>query len=302
MAVGVLRALADGPAPLDEVWAAAGAPPLTTLRAHLRQLGEAGIVERRRSPGFPGGTRLELTAPGRDLLVVAARLDRWLALAPRRPLGLGEAAATNVTRALVDAWSVNLLRPLAARPFTLTDLSRLLRGLSYPALERRLATMRRVGLLEVRPGVGRGHPLGPTPWLRAATVPLIAAARWEHHHGAGAKVERGDVEAIFQLAMPLVHLDDDASTTVRLVVDSATPERSLGMTVIVAEGCVTSCNPSPAAGTDVTISGSLIGWLTAVEDGKWDLLERSGDRRLGKNFLTAVSTSLTEFHLSPTPS
>ena len=54
-----------------------------------------------------------------------------------------------------------MMRALAARPLSLTELDSLISDLSYPALERRLSSMRIAGLVEAQPSQrGRRPPTG----------------------------------------------------------------------------------------------------------------------------------------------
>ena len=58
-----------------------------------------------------------------------------------------------------------MMRALAARPMSLTELDSGITELSYPALERRLSSMRIAGLVEAQRERGghalRGHRVGP---------------------------------------------------------------------------------------------------------------------------------------------
>ena len=58
--------------------------------------------------------------------------------APEGPLALGSSTAKSAIKALVEGWGTNMIRALAARPLSLTELNGLISGLSYPSLERRL--------------------------------------------------------------------------------------------------------------------------------------------------------------------
>src|SRR5882672_5082471 len=124
--VHVLTALAEGPKPLVELRRAAGSPAPTTLRGHLRTLTEIGVVDRRRAEGSRAGVEYELGESGRELLSVAVTLQEWLAEAPEEPLFLGGAATRNAVKALAEGWSTGMIRALASKPLTLTELDRLI--------------------------------------------------------------------------------------------------------------------------------------------------------------------------------
>ena len=102
-------------------------------------------------------------------------------------------------KALVGGWSSAIVRALASKPFTLTELSRLIKGLNYPTLERRLAAMRFARQIEAAPNEDRGRPYAVTAWLRRGVAPVAMAARWEREHlreGTGV-ITNLDAEALF---------------------------------------------------------------------------------------------------------
>jgi DNA-binding HxlR family transcriptional regulator len=184
--VRLLTFLVTGPHSLTELRAAIGSPPDTTIRDHMGALAAAGAVEKRRRGGFPGSVDYRLTAAGHDLIGVAETFSEWLAQAPDGRKQLGTVFAKRVTRALVEGWGTGLVRALAVRPTSLTELSEAIPRLSYPAVERRFTSMRRLGLLKVVPSGGRATPCTLSDWLRTATIPLESASRWERRWlGAG---------------------------------------------------------------------------------------------------------------------
>ena len=117
---------------------------------------------------------------GRELLEVAERLELWLAQAPDGPISLESGAAKGAVKALVDGWGSTMMRALAARPLSLTELDGIIADLSYPALERRLSSMRMAGLVEAAAEQGLGHPLrgdrvGPPGSRRRSPPPATAS-------------------------------------------------------------------------------------------------------------------------------
>lgn len=282
--VHVLRALADEPRALVDLRGAVGSPPQTTMRGHLRALAEAGIVERRRQSGFPGPVDYALAGPGKELLDVAALLESWLLASPEGPVHLGSVAAKSSTKALAEGWSSAIVRALAAKPLSLTELSRLITGLSYPSLERRLGAMRMAGLIERRPGNGRGTPYAVTEWLRRSIGPLAAAARWERKHlpGSTAPIQRIDIEAAFLLVLPLVRVSPELSGVCRLAVDTSdgSDHRQAGVVVEVERGLVTSCVTRLDHDADASAVGSAATWISSVLERDGRHLELGGQRRL----------------------
>jgi DNA-binding HxlR family transcriptional regulator len=294
--VYVLQALAEGPRALIDLRREAGSPPQTTMRGHLRTLVETEVVVRRRHNDFPGSVDLELTAAGRALWAAAQVLDAWLQAAPGGPLELGTPAAKSAVKALVEGWGTSMVRALAARPLTLTELNGLITGVSYPSLERRLGAMRLAGQIERMPGRGRGTPYAVTPWLRGAIAPLAVAARWERLNvpGATRPIKRLDAEAAFLLVVPMLSLPTQVSGTCRLAVAVQTSrgERLAGVLVRVEEGHVASCVASLQGDADAWASGSPATWLRAVIEEETGPLEKGGDCALAEAILEGMHAAL----------
>lgn len=294
--IQVLKALAGGSKPLIELRREAGSPPQTTMRAHLRTLTETGVVSRQRQNDFPGSLDFELTAAGQELWTVAKILAVWLEAAPEARLPLGSNPAKQAVRALVDGWGTSMIRALAARPLTLTELDGLISGISYPSLERRLGAMRQAGQIERMQGKGRGTPYAVTDWLRQAIAPLGAAARWERLHVATATppIKRLDAEAAFLLAIPLLDLPADVSGACRLAVEIGTSngDRLAGVLVEARDGRVVSCAAGVQGHADAWASGSAAAWLRAVIEGEAEQLEIGGDCQLGRALLDGLHGAL----------
>lgn len=267
------------------------------MRGHLRALTEAGIVERRRQNDFPGSVDFQLTKPGRELLAVAKVLQRWLEDSPDGPLELGTPAAKSAIKALVDGWSTGIVRVLAAKPLSLTELSGLINSVSYPSLERRLGAMRVAGQIERRPGNGRGTPYGATSWLRRAIAPLSAAARWERRSlpDRTMPIKRIDIEAAFLLAVPLIQLPADQSGTCRLAAAIRSGDGDLrlaGVSIEVGEGRIISCVARLKRQARAWASGSVAAWLRALIDANRDELEIGGDCDLATTLIDALHSDL----------
>lgn len=288
--VHVLKALEE-PRSLVDLRRAVGSPPQTTMRVHLGNLTELGVLERRRQAAFPGTVDYELARPGDELLAVADVLQAWLNGSPEGPLSLGSVAAKSAIKALVDGWTSTMVRALAARPLSLTDLNRLISGLNYPSLERRLSALRHTGLVEACHGQGRGTPYTVTDWLRRAVAPLTAAAHWERRHRPpeASPISRIDIEATFLLAIPLLSLPSDLSGSCRLAVEVQNGHRELdlaGALVEVREGSIASCVSRLQGEAEAWASGSASTWLRAVIEEDTDPLEIGGD--------CSLATALTE--------
>jgi DNA-binding HxlR family transcriptional regulator len=295
--VHVLRALGEEPLSLTDLRRAVGSPPQTTVRGHLKALAELGTITRRRDPEFPGPVGFELGPSGGDLLEVASVLERWLATAPDGALELGSIAARSTIKALVDGWSSTIVRALAARPLSLTDLNRLIADLNYPSLERRLSAMRLAGQIEASARRRRGTPYAVTRWLSLAVAPLTAAASWERQYAAAesAPIGRLDVEAAFLLAVPLVRLAEDVEGSCRLAVEvgGGPGTRAVaGVLVSVRGGRVVSCVARLQGETTAWASGTATGWIRAVLDHELDWLEIGGDGTLALGILEGLHDAL----------
>jgi DNA-binding HxlR family transcriptional regulator len=224
----ILRHLEPAPRSLHDLRRELGGPPQSTLRLHLRALAELGAVESQARDGPPASADFGISRGGRALLRLGDMVEAWLATAPTGPKQLGSTAAKSSIKALVDGWSSHIIRVLAARPLSLTELNSLIPRISYPSLERRLTAMRECDLVEAQPGSGRLTPYKVTRWLRQGVGPVTAAIAWERTYAAEktARVGRLDVEAAFLLAVPLLDLPRRTNGKCRLAVevhDGASP-------------------------------------------------------------------------------
>jgi DNA-binding HxlR family transcriptional regulator len=292
----ILRALAERPMRLAELRRATGLPAQTTLRGHLAGLERIGATNKQPTQRMPYAVENGLTPMGEDLLGVAAALERWLARAPERPISLESGAAKGVVKALVDGWESTMMRCLALRPMSLTELDREIGSHSYPALERRLSSMRMAGLIEACPATGSGTPYTVTEWARRGVAPLAAAGRCERIHMGelAAPATSLDVEAAFLLATPLVGLPEEASGTCQLEVKAMQgwEDDQAGVRVEVRRGKVVACDceldgerPSYAVGTTRM-------WFTAIRDGALDELHFGGGSHLAESFVRGLHASL----------
>jgi DNA-binding HxlR family transcriptional regulator len=279
---------------LAELRKATGLPAQTTLRGHLTTLAEMGMLSKRPTERMPYAVENELTPMGRELLCVGQRLEAWLGQAPDGPISLEGAAAKGAVKALIDGWGSTMMRALAARPQSLTELDSLISGLSYPALERRLSSMRIAGLVEAQSSRGAGTPYAVTGWARRGIMPLAVASRCERRHmrGETTPVNQGDIEAAFMLATPLVGLPAAAMGSCQLQVERREGE-SAGVRVRVEGGRVVSCvsglEPPPGA----YVAGSVSSWFDAVDAGSIGPLRLGGGgRQLTEGLVLGLHTAL----------
>jgi DNA-binding HxlR family transcriptional regulator len=292
-----LSALEQGPRTLVDLRRLAGSPPPTTLRGHLRRLTEIGVVERRGANHPQTSVEFALAESGRELLGAAATLQAWLAESPEGPLELGNANAKGAVKALAEGWSTGMIRALASKPLTLTELDRLITDVSYPSLERRLEAMRMVGQIEPVPSRGRGTPYTVTDWLRKAIAPIIAAVHWEQMQlpSRAPAITKIDVEAAFMMVIPMLGLGEELSGTSRLAVemnDGDGKPRLAGVMVALERARVASCTTRMQGEPNAEAIGSATSWIRAVTDPEPERLKISGDRRMAVAFVTAIHEAL----------
>ncbi|HEY1853751.1 MAG TPA: winged helix-turn-helix transcriptional regulator [Solirubrobacterales bacterium] len=283
----IIKALAAGPMRLAELRRATGLPAQTTLRGHLSSLGALGVVAKRPASEMPYAVENELTSVGRDLLGVAVALEAWLAGAPDGPLSLETGSARGVIKAFVGGWGSTILGALARRPMSLTELDSVIPTLSYPALERRLSSMRMAGLVEAAPSRGSGTPYAVTEWARQGVMPLAVACHCEQlqMRALAAPLTQVDIEAGFMLSLPLVGLPREAAGRCFLTVegDLGSGCERTGVEVIVEGGQAVACTaelatrPGPAEPGPYA-TGSPARWLGALRDARVELLSYAGGK------------------------
>lgn len=309
LCVPILRAHLDGPLRVPDLRERIGGAAQTTLRGQVGNLRGIGALERRVLPGMPYTVDNRLTACGREILEVAELVEAWLARAPQGPIALGSEAAKAALRSLVAGWSSTALRALAARPLSLTELSGVIGGLSYPALERRLSAMRASRQIEPYAGnSSKSKPYAVTDWTRQAVGPLLAAGRCECRHLSelAEPPTRIDIEAALLLAVPLATLPVDSSGSCLLAVREPvgrsgrgageTAERSprvAGIRVDVKRGRVTSCAPGLERGLGVCAYGTAAAWASAFVEGSLDGLRvEPGERDLAHPLIVSIHSAL----------
>ncbi|HUC07389.1 MAG TPA: winged helix-turn-helix transcriptional regulator, partial [Solirubrobacterales bacterium] len=267
--VSILRQLARGPLESTELLGRVDYVSRSTYFERMRDLEELSLISRKRRVDVPPVTECRLAANGQRLLPVAALLDEWLGSAPQGPLKLGEAYATAAVKALAIGWGSTLLRWLAERPYSLTELEQAVDGLGYRKLERTVRDLAQAGLAERVAVRSRLCPYRVTPWGRRAAGPLTAAIRWERNAipGRSALVTSVEAEGVLLLALPLVELPAGVNGTCILLVDAdPSGAESLGGAVVrLMDGRPISWAPTAALGSaaDCWVRGTASAWLDA---------------------------------------
>jgi DNA-binding HxlR family transcriptional regulator len=302
LSVPILRAHADGPLRLPDLRERIGGAAQTTLRGQVGNLRGIGALERHVRGGMPYTVENGLTDVGRGVLDVAEVVEAWLAQAPQGAIALGSEPAKGAIRALIGGWGSTMLRALAARPLSLTELDSVISDLSYPSLERRLSAMRAARQVEVLAGgEGGAKPYAVTEWTRQAVGPLVAAGRCEcvHLSAVTERLTRIDIEAAFLLAVPLVDLEVTRNGSCLLAVDTGAQQdgeskrRIAGVHVEVEKGNIVSCISRLEQDPRTWALGTIDPWVDAILDGRLDGLRMGGgDPGLARAVISGLHVAL----------
>jgi DNA-binding HxlR family transcriptional regulator len=294
--VAILRAHSGGPTRLFELQQAVDWVAATTLRTAVASICDVGALVRRGS-GETGRRAVTcLTPAGRELLEVGDVVAAWLALCPLGPVAPDRERARLALKALAGGWDTKLIRIVAEAPASHRELSRCLPGVSYPALQRRLAWMRRSGQLERFERPGREAAFQATRWLRLAVAPLSMSARWELRRlgGDGAELSEAEVESAFLLTLPLVRSQEapDLSCTLAVTLPGTASDRRrlrlAGVTAELVGGRVRSCRPVVGAAPGNWAIGTPEAWFEAVIEGRIERLRFGGEQALACAELVAA--------------
>jgi DNA-binding HxlR family transcriptional regulator len=296
VSVAILRRLADGPLETTELLDRVGFLSRSTYFERMRDLEDLALIARTRTGDVPPVVECRLTSSGERLLPVADFLEAWLEDAPCGPLKLGEAYATATVKALGVAWGSTLLRWLAERPHSLTELEQLVDVFGYRKLERIARDLAEAGLVERVAVGGRLNPYGVTDWARRAAGPLAAAMRWERREipKRSASATSMEAEGALLLALPLVELRADADGTCVLLVDTDLPRaRGLGGAIVrIIEGRPVAWAPASELETgleaDCSVRGATRAWLRTGAGASSSFLRRTGNIDLADEVIASL--------------
>ena len=225
---------------------------------------------------------MEATPKGVEGLYVAFTLERWLRNCPDGPRRIGREGSEAIA-SLICGWLATITHSLGGPPGTLTELSRRVETVSLETLDEHLQAMVRVGLATAQPDPAGATRYAASRWLREGIAPLAAAARFERRHSepGSAPPDSLDVEAAFQLVLPLLKLPDGIRGSCRLGVQiPGGPPQMAGATVHVAEGRVVSSTTLLEENPNTFVSGSSLDWMDALVDPTDMRLKAMGDLNL----------------------
>lgn len=223
-----------------------------------------------------------LTPAGQEMLAVPKALEAWLGQCPNGPISIEDEHVKVAVKALAEGWSSTLMLALAIAPRSLTELSGLIPGVSYPSLERRIGWMRASGQIAALPKEARGTPYAPTDWLRLSVAPLCVAGRCERRYlDRAPPITDIEVEAAFLLALPLVRLPQSTRGTCLLASRTDAEDEPggpalAGTTVEVMAGEVISSSVEWEGEPATWAIGTSDAWLDAVLDGRMEDLRIGG--------------------------
>jgi DNA-binding HxlR family transcriptional regulator len=240
-------------------------------------------------------TPMQPTPAGREVPFVGAIVQRWLHECPSGPFEMDDEAG-EVLAPLITGWGSTVTHALAAGPLTAAQTREAVGVLPLKIVEERLEMMEEAGQVEAVPGDNGEVRYAVTDWLRASIAPLAAAARMEHRFPPGdtAPISARDVEAAFQLSLPLVELPGEMSGTVSLAVDldEGVLGSPAGVTVRVEEGRIASCETGLESEVDAWAAAPAPDWLdTVIEPGVVEV-RSGGDTELARALLDGLHEAL----------
>ena len=249
-------------------------------------------------PDAPIGpdTMLQPTPAGREVPFVGLVLQQWLDRNPDEPIELGPDAGPALW-ALLSGWSSTVVHAFAAGPQTAAEACEAIQVLDLGTVESQIDAMTDVGLLEALPGKVAGGPrFAATDWLRSAIAPLATAARMELRYPPGdtAPIAALDVQAAFQLTLPMLELPPDlvGSCSLAVELDEGVVHSPAGVTVRVDRGRVLSCDTYIDEGAESWASATAPDWLEMVIEADLKLARAGGEETLPRKLIGELHKAL----------
>jgi len=238
--------------------------------------------------------KMQATAKGEEFLFVVETIERWLGRCPRGPLELGLPGARALLP-MVCSWSATLTHALSAEALTREELERALPDLDSEAIEGQLESMVNSGQAEALYGSGRAPSYSLTDWGREAVALIVAAVRFELRYPEEDVLPPDvfDVEAAFQMALPLLRLPPELRGTCRAGVRLPGEEQLVaGATVEVADGRVAASSPLLESAPVTWATGSPLNWCETVVDPAAGGIEVGGEIGLAAGLVQALHERL----------
>jgi hypothetical protein len=247
-------------------------------------------------------TMLQPTSAGREVPFVGLVLQQWLNRAPGGPIELGPDAGA-VIWALLSGWSSTVVHAFAAGSRTAAEVYEAIQLLDLETVETQIGAMEETGLLEALPGSeGEEKRFAITDWLRMAIAPLAVAARMELRHPPGdtAPIAALDVEASFQLTLPLLELPPDlhGSCSLAVELDKGVLNSPSGVTARVDRGRVVSCDAHLDEEAESWATATAPEWLEMAIEADTSLARAGGDTHLPGTLIKELHQTLFGAQLS----
>lgn len=179
----ILRCVLRESMPVSELSCRLLGASRTTRFGRLRELEDLGVIVRERRPGTPPVAHCALSLAGQELLPVVRRFARWLELSPDGPSSPDVACGAQTIKALAIAWDTTVVRWLAERPCSQTELAAMSPpDVSYHEVRNAREALSKAGLIVPVPRTDRRQPYAPAEWFRRSAGCIAAAIRWEEKH------------------------------------------------------------------------------------------------------------------------
>ncbi|HEX7245667.1 MAG TPA: winged helix-turn-helix transcriptional regulator [Solirubrobacterales bacterium] len=285
----ILRALLRGPLPVSELACHLSPTSRTTRFGRLRELEDLGVIAREKRPGTPPVSYCSLAPAGRSLLPVVGRFAEWLASDPSGPSSPDDLTGARKIKALANAWDTTVLRWLAERPCSLTELDSLSpSAVSHHEARKSREGLSAAGLIAPVESRDRRRPYAPVSWARCVAGCIAAAIGWELAFlEASAFPSSVDVETLLLLLLPLV----DSIPVPHGSVCALQVDQSGDLPVAtVEEGRIVpgATDVDSGNGRASRISGSAESWLHAIVHGRTESLSMQGRTRLTTALVSGI--------------
>jgi len=236
---------------------------------------------------------MRTTAKGEEFLFIAFAMERWLEKCPGGPLELGPRGARALAP-LICCWSATVTHALAPAPLTIEELDRAVQILDRPTVEEHLEALERSGQVREVPDSGSAR-YALTDWGREGISPIVAAVRYERRYPERDVLPPDvfDIEAAFQMALPLLSLPPELCGDCRLGVQIPGGEPLMaGASVRVERGCVMSSTALLGEQRDNFVTGAPIDWCETVIEPHLKKLICGGDPEVTNGLIAALHERL----------
>ena len=242
-------------------------------------------------------TKMRPTAAGREVPLMGTALHRWYKQCPNGAVTAGEGSG-DVLWPLLCGWVGTVVHAVAAGPRTVAEIDEAVGVLPLEVVAANVELLAEVELIHALPPEQPGgeERFEPSEWLRRAMAPFAASIRMELRHPRGdtAPVAAADVEALLQLALPLLRMRRGRSGSCSLSVEleEGVVGSPVGLTARIERGRVVACEPGIDPEADASAAGPIGDWLNALIEGETRGVSIDGDLRLPRDLLGGLHKAL----------